>query len=261
METNTIFQNSGCRSRSEQYANITSYIRKEAEHFLELVFNYQTSLSSTERQAVEKILSESFSRDAVQALMCLLRTADESTVCHFACTQLFPSDAAQDASVSVVILPNPNAHSGWGNMGRFYILTQKEEGQATSLHFTNQASAVYYLMFLIHRLQGKDNPAPVSLSKNRETFIRLYHQVYDIADWKLRERVEHLLHREVDGNMRAGRQGDLRRDIRKHLEDAFLPYNESFQPYAMTARKHLTVPPRLIRFEGEAQRLLEFNFI
>ena len=254
---------SGCHSRSEQPAISVSYLQKEAELFVKQVLNYQTSFSPAARQAVEKTLRESFSRNDVPAMTFLLQAAKESTVRHFAYTHLFSVEASQHASVSVVILKNPQAQAycGWGNMGRFLIHTQKGEEEKVPLHFTNQASAVYYLMFLIHRLQGANDATPVVLRKNRETFIQLYHQVYDIADVKLRERVKRLLIREVDGKCRVGRQNILLYDIRQHLEAAFKPYNENFQPYAMTARTHLSIPTHLIRFEGEAKRLLDFKFV
>ncbi len=90
--------------------------------------------------------------------------------------------------------------------------------------------------------------------------MRLYHRVYPISDKKLEERVYHLLYREVDGNLRVGRENELRRDIRHHLEDVFSNFGGSHQPYAMTARTHLTVPPELLIFEGEARKLLDFVF-
>ena len=262
MGTSAVIQMSGYHSRSVQPAMSVPGLYSQVKRFVDLVLSYQTDFSTFARKAVEKELADSFPRDCVRAFLCLLETADEQTVRRFACTHLHSVEDANQASVSVVIRPNPNAIGSWGNKGRFFILTQKEGMQTSPLHFTNQASAVYYLMYLIHRLQvTSDLAAPISLKRNREMFIKLYHQVYDIEDTKLRARVERLLHREVDGNMREGRQNELRRDIRRHLEDVCTFFGESARPYVMTAKEHLTIPPHLIRFEGEAQRLLEFEFI
>ena len=264
MKTSVTFQMSGCHSRSVQPATSVFNLQNQAAAFVEQVLLFQKEeKSSYARKAVEDVLSDFFPRNAVQGFLCLLKTAEENTVLRFACTQLFSSEeVAQQASVSVVIQPNPHSIGSWGNTGRFFIVTKKDEEEEQQLHFTNQASAVYYLMHLIHRLQVADDElTPVSLGRNRETFIQLYHQMYDIADGKLRERVERLLHREVDGMKRVGRQNDLRRDIRKELEKQFVNFGESCKPYAIGANTPLTVPTHLIRFEGEAQRLLEYKFV
>ena len=113
-------------------------------------------------------------------------------------------------------------------------------------------------MYLIHHYRNPECKSSVSLSANRWKFMQLYHHVYTISDDKLQHKVQNLLYREVDGNLRVGRENELRRDIRHHLEEAFSSFGESHQPYAMTARKHLTVPPELIIFEGEANKLLDF---
>lgn len=262
METSLTIQMSDCHSGSVQAAEISFNQPQGSELFVELVLNFQKKKnSSAARLAVERFLLDFYPRLAAQALLCLLATADEPTLRRFASTQLFSVETAKRATVSVVVLPNPNSIGSWGNMGRFFITTRKEGEQAVPLHFTNQASAVYYLMYLIHRLQAANEVEPINLNRNREAFIQLYHQVYDIADGKLRERVQHLLHRKVDGVLRAGRQNELRRDIWRHLETVFQMYDESCKPYAMTAKTHLTVPQHLIRFEGEAQRLLhQFHF-
>lgn len=251
---------SGCCSRSEQ-ASVLS-LCSDADKFVELLLLYKRKHTSIARRAVEACLLNFFPHDmvAIRAMMCLLETADEATIWHFAHTQLSPQDIATQSTVSVTVIPNPRASSSWGNTGNFFIVTQKEGQEKKTLHFTNQASAVYYLMFLIHRYNESEGMTPVCLNKNRETFIQLYHQVYDIAEEKLKRRVQHLLFREVDGATRTGRQNDIRRDIRLHFEDVFMSYNESFRPYIMTAREHLSIPHHLIHFEGEAQRLLDFTF-
>ena len=262
MEKDFILQMSGCHSRSVQRATGVFSLRSQVEQFVDLVLAYQTDHSHVTRKALENELAASFSRESVRPLLCLLETADEQTIWRFACTHLLSVDAIEQTRVSVVIRPNPEGIGSWGNTGRFFILVQKTEGQTETLHFTNQASAVYYLMFLIHRSQGTSVvAAPVSLARNRETFIQLYHQMYNIDDRKLRERVERLLHREVDGIVRVGRQNELRRDIRRHLEAVFTTLGESARPYAMTAKEHLAIPPHLIRFEDEAKCLLGYKFL
>ena len=207
--------------------------------------------------AVEQL----YAGGAVNAIRYLLERADPETLRLFSGRYLDAETLAQRATVQLVVREVEDGMSMSGNTGRFLVYLQQGERQRMRLSFTNQASMVYYLMFLIHHCSCPACKTPVSLSANREEFMRLYHHVYRISDEKLRERVQHLLYREVDGNIRVGRENDLRRDIRRHLEEAFSFLGESFQPYAMTAATHLTVPVGLIRFEGLARELRTFCFV
>ena len=207
--------------------------------------------------AVEQL----YAGGAVNAIKDLLERADPETLRLFSGRYLDAETLAQRATVHLVVREAEDGMIMSGNTGRFLVYLQQGGRQRMRLSFTNQASMVYYLMFLIHHCSCPACKTPVSLSANREEFMRLYHYVYRIRDEKLRERVQHLLYREVDGNIRVGRENDLRRDIRRHLEEAFSFLGESFQPYAMTAATHLTVPVGLIRFEGLARELRTFCFV
>ena len=252
---------SGCHSESEQRAMGVFNLPSNADEFVELLENYQSKRTSTARGAVENCLLNFFPCAAVGAMVDLLEAADENTVQHFVQKHLSSKSVAERASVSVNIVPNPNPSACWGNNGNFFIVTQKEGLETKKLHFTNQASAVYYLMYLIHRYKESEGMTPVSLSKNRETFKQLYQQVYDVSNATVEKRLNDLLRREVNNTTRAGRLNAIRYDIRLHFEDVFTSYDESFRPYIMTAREHLAVPHHLIHFEGDAQRLLNFNVI
>lgn len=80
-----------------------------------------------------------------------------------------------------------------------------------------------------------------SLSDFREELIRLGAYEPSLC--------EALLNRVLDSRYYWGRR------------DLFAALFESFQPYAMTAATHLTVPVSLIRFEGLAWELQTFCFM
>ena len=200
--------------------------------------------------------------EAARAILFLLKRADEETVREFALSYLGQEHAAQIATVDIIVRENEPQNIR-GNLGHYVIYTRKgADGEEQLLKFTNQSSTVYYLMFLIHRCQPNRLMPYAELRSNFNQFLELYKQVYDEHLQDFYQRASNLLYRKDEsGKMRAGRLHEIIYDIRKHLEERFADYGESFQPYAMTAKQHLTIGAEHIHFEGEAQRLLSLEFV
>ena len=211
---------------------------------------------------VEDILRSLYDRNAAKAIAYLLHRANDETIHQFANTFLEPERLANQASVKIIVRPIDDERNMRGNKGRYLICTLKENDEEQVLHFTNQASCVYYLMFIIDRYKNMESIIPsLKLSNNISEFSGLYRKVYDITPETLNERIHRLLFRHVTADiMRAGRERECICDIRKHLDEAFNRYNESYFPYAMTANTHLTVPRKNIVFAEGAEELLEFSF-
>ena len=196
-----------------------------------------------------------------RALKFLLDNVDEGVRQRFAYTYLSPQSLACHATATIVVKPATQRERLTPNMGRFLIYVRDVHGNETLLRFASQVSAVVYLMFLIDRRHKTGDLPPVDLRKNEHVFCALYHAVYeDISHDTVVQRYRNLLYRKVDGHIRTGRKGEAISDIRRQLERAFAPLGESFVPYAMTARSHLSVSPDRINFEAEASRLLYLDF-
>ena len=211
---------------------------------------------------LQRFLRDLYESDAVNAIMFLLKRADDDTIRHFAKCHLGNEMSLLHATVDIIVRKNDNLERMTGNIGRYIIYTRKgKDGEEKLLKFTNQASTVYYLMFLIGRCQ-QDRLLPfVELRMNLEPFLELYRQVYDEPETTLLYKFKHLLQRTESGRIRAGRLHEIVYDIRKHLALRFDEYDETYLPYAMTAREHLTVSPDHIYFEGDAAQLLLLQFV
>ena len=235
---------------------------ERAVRFAELCLKVRDEHDKESEKELKEMLQELFQdKRFVSALMTLLRKADSETIRQFADSYL-GQDMAQYVTVDIVIRRNDNLERMTGNIGHYLIYTRKgEDGEEKLLRFTNQASTVYYLMFLISRCQ-QEHPAFVELAKNRDLFLELYRQVYDEHETTLVYKYDNLLRREDRyGQHHAGRLHEIVYDIRKHLAYRFDEYDETFLPYAMTAREHLTVSPDHIYFEGDAAQLLLLQFV
>lgn len=231
------------------------------DEFVYLCKEVHEGNSKKSEKALFRLLRELYESPAAGALLTLLKHVDEDTVRLFANKHLGRDEAAQLATVDIVISKIKDEKQMHGNIGRYIIYTCKD-GKERELNFTNQASAVYYLMFLINRCQ-KDSLLPYpELGKNMHPFLDLYMQMYDRDEIEVYKRFRDLLYRkDKDGKLRAGRLHEIIYDIRQHMEERFADYGESFAPYVMTAKEHLTVSAEHIRFEGEACRLLKISFI
>lgn len=247
-------------ARARRYRS-EDFTAQGIRRFVQRCMNQQYESPGHVDSELEKSVAQLYASGAADAIKYLLERSDPATLRMFTDRYLDAERLADQATVRVVVRPADDSVTITGNTGRFLVYLQKDGWHEVRLSFTNQASMVYYLMYLIHHCHHPECKSPVSLSRNRDEFMWLYHRVYQISDEKLEERVYRMLYREVDGNLRVGRENELRRDIRHHLEDAFSEFSESHQPYAMTARTHLTVPQELLIFEGEAEELLEhFDF-
>ena len=213
---------------------------------------------------LELLLADIYAdKDVTRDLLFLLKRSDEETVRQFADMRLSRQETFQNTSVDILVKKNQGEAHISGNVGHYLIYTrQGEHSEEKLLKFANQASYIYYLMFLIHHCQKGNLLSFVELRLNQEPFLELYRQVYDEHESTLLYKFKNLLQREdSSGKIRAGRLHEIVYDIRKHLENRFEEYGESYLPYAMTARHHLTVGAEHIHFEGDARQLLLINFV
>jgi len=218
-------------------------------------------LSQQRSTELERALRTLYDANAARAILFLLSEASEETISRFAHTFLDPDHLSNKASVDVIVRKIEDERLTRGNIGRYLIFTRKH-GEETILKLTNQASCVYYIMYLVDRKQHSESRLPVlNLSSNMKQFTKLYNLIYDISPADLIRRFQRLLYREdALGMKRVGRERECISDIRKHLQENFSAYGESFFPYAMTAHSHLTVSPEKIVFESETQKLLDLHF-
>lgn len=222
---------------------------------------YQQRSSVETDKCLTSLLSELYGGSMARALKFLLDNVDEGVRQRFAYTYLSPQSLACHATATIVVRPASLRERVTPNMGRFLVYVRDVHGNDTLLRFASQVSAVFYLMFLIDRRHKTGDLPPIDLRKNEQVFCALYHAVYEnIGCDTVEQRYRNLLYRKVDGHIRTGRKGEAVSDIRRQLERAFAPLGESFLPYAMTARSHLTVSPDKIVFEGLASRLLFLDF-
>ena len=231
----------------------TKQYTDEIEKNLELYHYSDESLSSSHLDEIIRRLQYSRAADAI---IFLLERASPEVQKSFLNNFLSPDELARRAHVTMVVRHNPRPPRG--NIGHYLIFASKEGGEERLLHFTNQASSVYYLMYLIDRYQRQGVLQPLDLGTNREQFFKLYYSVYDISPSALEQRIQNLLYREENGKIRVGRLRELIYDIRLHLEDLFVDYDEAVAPYVMTAYRHLEIGAEHIFFEDED--LLRFNF-
>lgn len=208
-------------------------------------------------QDLEDVIFRLHRSRAAEAVIFLLEHAIPDVRKAFIDNFLSPEELAQRAEVDIVVRPIKDNNLIRGNLGRYAIFARKNS-EEIMLRFTHQASCVYYLMFLVSRRQGYGVLEPLSLGANREEFMNLYHEVYDIPQSTLEDRFKKLLYREENGRERIGRVRELIYDIRKHVEAVLDLFDESAAPYVMTAFRHLTIGRGHIVFEGD--ELLKHRF-
>ena len=236
------------------------YKMRMLENFVDMCRAYRED-ALNQCTDLQRFLRDLYESDAVNAIMFLLKRADDETIRRFAKCHLGNEASLLHAVVDIIVRKNDNLERMTGNIGHYIIYTCKgKDGEEKLLKFTNQASTVYYLMFLIGRCH-QDRLLPfVELRMNQEPFLELYRQVYDEHETTLLYKFKTLLQREESGRIRAGRLHEIVYDIRKHLDERFKDYGEDFRPYAMTASHHLTIGAEHIYFEGEAKQLLQIDF-
>lgn len=195
---------------------------------------------------------------AAEAIIFLLERAMPDVQKSFLNNFLSLDELARRAQVKVIVRRNERPPRG--NLGRYLIYTRKEnEEEELLLRFTHQASCVFYMMYLIDRYQRGGFLQPLDLATNRREFMSLYSRVYDINASSLEQRLQNLLYREENGRIRVGRQRELIYDIRMHVEEHFVAYDEAAAPYVMTAYRHLEIDAEHIVFEDDD--LLDISFI
>lgn len=241
-----------------------AYNSEELEQFVKDCCTIRTKADSgAESARIDEMLHRLYDGNTVKAFHYLLTRAEEKHVREFVNSFLAPERLAQLASINLLVRPIADASKVRGNRGHYLIYIAKEGYTETVLKFVNQASCVYYLMYLIDRCHHDGNALPhIKLRQNTEPFAELYHKVYDTTPDALQARIQSLLYREdAAGLTRVGRERECISDIRKQLRTVFYYYDESYFPYAMTAGCHLTISPDRIIFEDEAESLLNFNFV
>lgn len=207
---------------------------------------------------IEEVVKDLQCNDAIKAIVFLLENTTDDIRQKFWDNFLNPEELAKRAHADIIVRRIENDGMMKGNLGRYLIYAHKDGYGEQQLHFTHQASCVYYLMFLISRHQQEGFLLPLDLMANKKVFMALYHEVYDITEDKLRKRFQELIFREEGNNLRAGRTKQLIYDIKKQVTDCFMEFDENPSPYVMTSFRHLEIEPNHILFECD--NLLSFKF-
>ena len=242
--------------------NKTDWRRQEEGRYdSELVEDFIAFVKGRPRESdVASVLLQSYGRDAALAMAYLLLHVDDAVLRRFAAEYFYPRGDAAETPAQIVVRPLQSNAKARGNVGHFVICVYLPDGTEQQLHFVNQYSCVYYLMYLIDR-KTHDGPLDVlRLEECSETFISLYTQVYNTSRIWAYGKYRTLLRRQDGTRFRAGRESEAIYDIRIQLEKAFDVADCSPRPYSMTARRHLTVSPDRIVFVGEAESLLNLDF-
>jgi len=218
--------------------------------------NFRTELYIAEQQ-LNRVMKELYSHPAAKLLIQEIKFGNNRAMENIARDMLDRDELAQFSTINVIVRKNEVLK---GNAGHFVI--HLERGSTSCLlNFKNKNSVIYYLMCLIDAKKHDERPRQaIHLRSNQDTFKTLYKTVYDdIEDKVIEERTDRLLTRYVDGYLRAGRLGETISDIREHVEEAFVQFDECCQPYLVTIKSHLAIPSELITFEGEAEKLLDLR--
>ena len=234
-------------------------INEGVKNFIKLCAETHVEQLPGRTQMIEQVLHQLYGHDGAEAIKHFLLQADMDTIEEFAVKMMNPEELARIASVDIVVRKVDDAEMK-GNLGRYRIYTRENAGEETLLTFSYKNSMVYYLMFLIDRKNRTGRLKPVSLVRNRDALLTLYGKVYNVSKESVLKKLQELVRRQEGGRLRVGRLNETICDIRRHLEEAFKPYYESYFPYAMTADSHLAISPNRIHFEDEAGELLEFSF-
>lgn len=234
---------------------------KAIDDFVSLCSLAQQPGNKQAEHLVETFLRDLYQSDLASHIMFLLMHVDKPCLRQFAQTKLGVSNAAWFCTVDIVVRKTDD-NLVHGNTGHYTIFTRSKEGSEQPLHFTHQPSTVYYLMFLICRCQTHRLLPHFEFRHNMYAFFKIYRLVYDEPEAAIHAIFKKLLYREDQfGQLRAGRLHEIVYDIRQQLEQRFNEYGENYQPYAIGAREELTVGAEHIYFEGEAQRMLEIDFV
>lgn len=205
-------------------------------------------------------LAQIFERQSAKAIKFLLERVDSNTRLEFIKLFAKPERQAQLATAKIIVRQTMKGTRRTGNTGQFQIFVQTDNGDLKLVHFTNQISTVYYLLYLIDRRQKQGQLPPLCLTENKKRFVELYHMTYDnITHEEVLRRYNGLLFRKEGEMLRAGRKNEVIYDIRRHLNALFNSFSENYQPYAMTANNHLAISSDRILFEDGAEELLQLK--
>ncbi len=221
---------------------------------------FSMSPEEMDRQ-VTSILNELYGISLARAIKFLFDNVDLAIKKRFANTYMTPETLAYNVTSVIEIEATSPAERLTPNIGRYVISVCSHDGKKLQLHFANQVSTIYFLMYLIDRKHKSGNLPVIDLARNKSTFVSLYHAVYDkISHTAAQLKHQQLLYRVSDGKIRAGRKAEIEYDIRRQLAQAFSVLGDSPIPYGMGCHRHLTVSPDKIVFVGTANRLLYLEF-
>lgn len=234
---------------------------EEKKDFVTKISELFTKSPEEADKYVTTVLDELYGRSVARAVKFLFDNVDLRLKMRFANTYMSPETLAYHVTSDIKIKATSPADRQTPNIGRYVITVRSNDGREKQLHFTNQVSTVYYLMYLIDRKQKSGSLPVIDLSRNKSTFVSLYHAVYDkISHTAAQLRHQQLLYRVVNGKIRAGYKAKIECDIRRQLTVALSEFGDSPIPYGMSSHRHLTINPDKISFIGEARRLLYLEF-
>ncbi len=234
--------------------------RKKDASFSDITELFSMSPDEMDKQ-VTSILNELYGISFARAIKFLFDNVDLTVKKRFANTYMAPETLACQVTSHIEVEATSQAERLSPNIGRYVISVCTNDGRKFQLHFANQVSTVYFLMYLIDRKLKSGILPVIDLARNKSTFVSLYHAVYDkISHTAAQLKHQQLLYRVVGGKIRAGRKAEIEYDIRRQLALAFSILGDSPIPYGMSRHRHLTVSPDKIVFVGTAHRLLYLEF-
>ena len=180
---------------------------------------------------VTTVLDELYGRSVARAVKFLLDNVDLAVKMRFANTYMSPETLAYHVMSDIEIKATSPADRQTPNIGRYVITVCSSDGREKQLHFTNQVSTVYFLMYLIDRKQKSGSLPVIDLSRNKSTFVSLYHAVYEnVSHSTAQLRHQQLLYRVVNGKIRAGYKANIECDIRRQLTETLSEFGDSPVP-------------------------------
>ncbi len=221
---------------------------------------FSMSPDTMDKQVIS-ILNELYGISLARAIKFLFDNVEETVKRRFANTYMKAETLAEHVTSFIEIEATSPADRLTPNIGRYAISVCSHDGRKLQLHFSNQVSTIYYLMYLIDRKQKSGTLPVIDLARNKSTFVSLYHAVYDkISHTAAQLKHQQLLYRVANGKIRAGYKSKIECDIRHQLTLALSELGDSHVPYGMSCHRHLTISPEMIVFVGEAKRLLYLEF-
>ena len=171
MIKSTLSNNLNSDSDQEDYVQVP-------ENNKELITNISELFTKSPKEAdkyVTTVLDELYGRSVARAVKFLFDNVGLKVKMRFANTYMSPETLAYNITSDIAIKATCPADRQTPNIGRYVITICSSDGREQQLHFTNQVSTVYFLMYLIDRKQKSGFLPVIDLSRNKSTFVSLYH--------------------------------------------------------------------------------------